>query len=130
MQPQYQGTPKVNPSLSLNYQKNKISTFLQADWLYTETLNKNEFVTRTYNTDTIIQQQTTRNRNTHFLTTKGGIDWTICDRDMITVSGLYGLEKIIDHGDELFYNADYSKLERRWQFLEDELKTTFLGSAA
>ncbi len=130
MQPQYQGTPKVNPSLSLNYQKNKINTFLQADWLYTETLNKNEFVTRTYNIDTIIEQQTTRNRNTHFLTTKAGIDWNMSSQDMITVSGLYGLEKIIDHGDELFYNADYSKVERRWQFLEDELKTTVVGSAA
>ncbi len=46
IRPQYQATPKINPSLSLNYRKNKINTFLQADWLYTETLNKNEFVTR------------------------------------------------------------------------------------
>ena len=43
---------------------------------------------------------------------------------MLTVSGLFGIEKIIDRGDEPFFNTDYSKRERLWQFLEDELKTT------
>ena len=38
IRPQYQRTPKINPSLSLNYRKNKVNAFLQADWLYTETL--------------------------------------------------------------------------------------------
>ena len=77
IRPQYQATPKINPSLSLNYRKNKVNAFLQADWLYTETLNKNEFVTRTFDDGTIINQQTTRNRNTHFVTTKAGIDWRV-----------------------------------------------------
>jgi len=130
IRPQYQATPKVNPSLSLNYRKNKVNAFLQADWLYTQTLNKNEFVTRTYNDGTIINQQTKRNRNTHFVTTKTGIDWNINNQDMLTISGLFGIEKIIDRGDQPFYNADYSKLNRLWQFLEDELKTTAVASAA
>lgn len=130
IRPQYQATPKINPSLSLNYRKNKVNAFLQADWLYTQTLNKNEFVTRTYDDGTIINQQTKRNRNTHFVTTKTGIDWNINNQDMLTVSGLFGIEKIIDRGDQPFYNADYSKLNRLWQFLEDELKTTAVASAA
>ena len=58
IRPQYQVTPKYNPSVSLNYRKNKINLFLQGDYLYTETLNKNEFVTRTYTDGTIINQQT------------------------------------------------------------------------
>jgi hypothetical protein len=49
IRPQYQYTPKINPSLSLNYRKNKVNVFFQGDYLYTQTLNKNEFVTRTYN---------------------------------------------------------------------------------
>jgi outer membrane receptor protein involved in Fe transport len=130
IRPQYKATPKINPSLSLNYRKNKVNTFLQADWLYTETLNKNEFVTRTYDNGTIIHQQTKRNRNTHFLTSKAGIDWNINTQDMLTISGLYGIEKIIDRGDQPFFNADLSKRERLWQFLEDELKTTVVASAA
>jgi outer membrane receptor protein involved in Fe transport len=130
IRPQYQATPKINPSLSLNYRKNKINTFLQADWLYTETLNKNEFVTRVFDNGAIIHQQTIRNRNTHFLTSKAGIDWNINNQNLLTISGLYGIEKIIDRGDEPFFNADYTKRNRLWQFLEDELKTTVIASIA
>lgn len=130
VRPQYQATPKVNPSLSLNYRKNKINAFLQADWLYTETLNKNEFVTRAFDDGTIINQQTRRNRNTHFVTTKAGIDWNMSNQDMLTLSGLFGIEKIIDRGDQPFFNKDYSNRLRLWQFLEDELKTTAVASAA
>jgi len=127
---QYQNTPKINPSLSLNYRKNKVNAFLQADWLYTETLNKNEFVTRIFDDGTIINQQTKRNRNTHFVTTKAGIDWSINNQDMLTLSGLFGVEKIIDRGDQPFFNEDFSKRERLWQFIEDELKTTAVASLA
>ena len=130
IRPQYSLTPKVNPTLSLNYRKNKINAFFQGDYLYTETLNKNEFVTRTYNDGTIINQQLKRNRNTHFTTIKSGIDWNINERNTLTVSGLFGSEKIIDNGDQPFFNADYSERLRLWTFLEDELKTTYMATAA
>lgn len=128
IRPQYQATPKINPSISLNYRKNKINSFLQADWLYTETLNKNEFADREYAYGVSIHQQLKRNRNTHFLTTKTGIDWNINSQDILTVSGLFGIEKIIDRGDQPFFNSDYTKRERLWKFLEDELKTTVVAS--
>jgi outer membrane receptor protein involved in Fe transport len=130
MTPQYQMTPKVNPTLSLNYRKNKINTYLQADYLYTETLNKNEFVTRTYDDGTVINQQTKRNRNTHFTTIKTGIDWNYNDQNSFSFSGLFGSEKIIDNGEEPFFNEDYSQRLRLWEFLEDELKTTAMASAS
>ncbi len=130
IRPQYQFTPKINPSVSLNYRKNKINTFFQGDYLYTETLNKNEFVTRTYDDGTIINQQTKRNRNTAFTTLKAGIDWNIDNANTLTVSGLFGSEKIIDNGDEPFFNGDVSQRTRLWQFLEDELKTTIMATAA
>jgi outer membrane receptor protein involved in Fe transport len=130
IRPQYQFTPKVNPSLSLNYRKNKVNIFFQGDYLYTQTLNKNEFVTRTYDNGTIINQQTKRNRNTHFATVKAGIDYHINDHDMLTVSGLFGTEKIIDHGDQPFFNATLSERLRLWQFLEDELKITAMSTVA
>jgi outer membrane receptor protein involved in Fe transport len=127
---QYQATPKYNPTLSLNYRKNKINLFLQADYLYTETLNKNEFVTRTYDDGTVIKQQLKRNRNTAFTTIKSGIDWEINSANTFTFSALYGSEGIIDHGDEVFYNGDLTERRRLWQFLEDELKTTVMATAA
>jgi outer membrane receptor protein involved in Fe transport len=129
IRPQYKRTPKVNPSVLLNYRKNKVNVFLNADYLYTETLNKNEFVTRTYDDGTVIQQQTKRNRNTHFINVKTGLDWYISDKDKFTIAGVYGGEKILDHGDEPFFNADFTKRLRLWQFLEDELKTTAMAMA-
>ncbi|MCW1962072.1 TonB-dependent receptor [Chryseobacterium viscerum] len=130
IRPQYTLTPKINPSLSVNYRKNKVNIFLQADNLYTETLNKNEFVTRTYDNGTVINSQLKRNRNTNFFTTKAGIDWTIDPQNTLTISGMYGSEKIIDRGDQPFFNGDMSQRLRLWQFLEDELKTTVMGTAS
>lgn len=129
IRPQYTHTPKINPSLSLNYKKKNINVFFQGDYLYTETLNKNEFVTRTYDNGDIVQQQTKRNRNTHFLTLKSGIDWSINEHNLLTISGLFGTEKIIDRGDEPFFNNDLTNRRRLWQFLEDELKTTVMATA-
>ncbi len=130
IRPQYQFTPKINPSLSLNYRKNNINVFFQADNLYTQTLNKNEFETRTYDDGTVINQQLKRNRNTNFFTSKAGIDWRINENNSLTISALFGSEKIIDRGDQPFFNADYSQRRRLWQFLEDELKTTVMATAA
>jgi outer membrane receptor protein involved in Fe transport len=125
---QYQFTPKINPNISLNYRKKNFNIFFQGDYLYTQTLNKNEFTTRTYDDGTIINQQLKRNRNTHFATIKTGFDWAINDKNSLTVSGLLGTEKILDNGDEAFFTGDYSVRNRMWQFLEDELKTTVMAT--
>jgi outer membrane receptor protein involved in Fe transport len=129
IRPQYQMTPKINPSLSLNSKRNNINVFFQGDYLYTETLNKNEFTKREYSDGSVINQQLKRNRDTHFLTTKAGMDWELNEKNSLTVSGLYGLEKIIDRGDQPFYNQDLSEKLRLWQFLEDEVLTTVAFSA-
>ncbi len=129
IRPQYQYTPKINPSLSLNYRKNKINLFFQGDYLYTKTLNKNEFVTRTYNDGTVINQQTKRNRTTTVGTAKAGLDWNINENNAFTISGLFSSEKILDNGDEPFFNNDLTQRNRLWTFLEDELKTTATASA-
>lgn len=130
IRPQYQGTPKINPSLALNYRKNRVNLFLQADDLYTKTLNKNEFVDRFYDNGDTVKQQTKRNRTTNFATVKAGMDWSVTGNDIITISGLFGTEKILDRGDEPFFNGSLSERQRLWQFLEDELKTTATFSAS
>ncbi len=130
VRPQYQRTPKINPSLSLNYRKNKLNTFLQADWLYTETLNRNEFTERYYNNGEVVRQQVKRNRNTSYATVKTGVDYTINPENTLSVSGLFNREKIIDNGDIPYFNNDLSKRNRLWQFLEDEVKYTATASVA
>lgn len=130
IRPQYRMTPKVNPGLSLNYRKGNWNAYFQGDYLYTETLNKNEFLTRTYNDGSIVHQQTKRNRDTHFTTIKTGLDWQWNEANTITVSGMFGSEKIMDNGDQPFFNRDFSQRLRLWQFLEDELKTTAMATVA
>lgn len=129
IRPQFQATPKINPSLSLNYRKNKLNTFLQGDYLYTQTLNRNEFATRTYTDGTIINQQVKRNRTTDYTTVKTGIDWNPNENNSLTISGYFNREKIIDKGDIPYFNGGMQRL-RLWQFLEDEVKYTATGSAS
>jgi outer membrane receptor protein involved in Fe transport len=128
IRPQYQGTPKLNPSLSLNYRKNKVNTFLQADWLYTQTLNRNDFAQRIYDDETTINQQVKRNRTTTFSTVKTGMDWNPDDQNSFTVSAYLNREKILDRGDIPYFNGDFSVRHRLWQFLEDEVKYTATGA--
>lgn len=130
IRPQYQATPKINPSLALNYRKAKTNFFLQADNLYTETLNKNEFVTRTYDDGTVINQQLKRNRNTNVFNTNAGIDWFLNDYNTLTVSGLFSQESIKDYGDQPFFNGNTGESLRLWQFLEDEVLTAAMATVA
>jgi outer membrane receptor protein involved in Fe transport len=130
IRPQYQATPKINPSISLNYRKKKVNLFLQVDNLYTETLNKNEFVTRTYNDGAVINQQLKRNRNTNFFTSKAGLDWFLNDHNTLTFSGLFSQESIKDYGDQPFFHYNTSENLRLWQFLEDEVLTAVMASLA
>jgi len=129
IRPQYRATPKLNPSLSLNYRKNKLNTFLQGDWLYTQTLNRNDFAQRIYDDGTIINQQVKRNRTTTFSTVKTGMDWNPDDQNSFTVSAYLNREKIIDKGDIPYFNGDLSIRNRLWQFLEDEVKYTATAAA-
>ena len=130
IRPQFQNTPKLNPSLALNYRKKNINTFFQGDVLYTPTLNKNEFVTRTYDTGEVINQQTKRNRKTTISTLREGMDWNIDPNNLFTISGLFSSEKILDDGDEPFFNQTLTERKRLWQFLEDELKTTVTAASS
>jgi outer membrane receptor protein involved in Fe transport len=80
-------------------------------------------------TETVINQQTKRNRTTTIGTAKTGLDWNINENNSFTISGLFSSEKILDNGDEPFFNNDLTQRNRLWKFLEDELKTTVTASA-
>lgn len=127
--PQYQGTPELNPSLALNYRSGATNTFLQADWLYAPTLNKNEFATRTYADGTVIEQQVKRNRRTDYTTVNAGVDRAFNASNTLVVSGLFNHEKILDDGDNPYFTGSLQNRTRLWQFLEDEVKYTGFGSA-
>ncbi len=123
IRPQYKATPKINPSLSLNYRKNNVNLFLQADYMYNKTLNRNEFADRYYTNGDTIRQQLKRNRLTTVASGKMGIDWNINSNNSITVSVLFSSEHVTDHGDIPYFNYKLSERKRLWQFFEDEINT-------
>ena len=129
IRPQFRGTPKLNPSLSLNYRRGATNSFLQADWLHSPTLNKNEFSTRTYDDGTVILQQVKRNRRTDYGTLSAGVDHPLGLRNTLNVSALFNREKIIDNGDNPYFQNSLQNRYRLWQFLEDEVKYTAFGTA-
>ena len=124
IRPQFQNTPKWNPSLSLNHRKGKTNLFFQGDWLYTQTLNKNEFSTRVYNSGETIFQQVKRNRTTTYATAKAGVDYYFDPNNILTVSGLFNREKIDDKGDNPYFLNDFTDRYRLCQFVADEVKYT------
>lgn len=124
IRPQFRGTPKFNPSLGINYRKGATNTFANADWLYAPTLNKNEFATRTYNDGRVIVQQVKRNRRTDYATLNAGVDHSFDASNTFSLSGLFNREKIIDKGDNPYFDATLQNRYRLWQFLEDEVKYT------
>ncbi len=129
IRPQFRYTPKFNPSLAVNYRNGATNSFLQGDWLYSPTLNKNEFSTRTYDDGSVITQQIKRNRRTDYATLNGGVDHAFSERNSMSVSGLFNREKILDNGDNPYFLNNLQNRYRLWQFLEDEVKYTAFGSA-
>jgi outer membrane receptor protein involved in Fe transport len=129
IRPQFRGTPKFNPSLSVNYRHGATNAFLQGDWLYAPTLNKNELATRTYDDGTVILQQVKRNRRTDYATLSAGMDHAVDAHNSVSVSGLFNREKILDNGDNPYFTGSLQNRTRLWQFLEDEVKYTAFGSA-
>lgn len=129
IRPQFRGTPKFNPSIGVNYRQGATNTFAQFDWLYAPTLNKNEFATRTYDDGRVIVQQIKRNRRTDYTTLNAGVDHAFNSHNSWTFSTLFNREKIIDKGDNPYFDGTLQQRYRLWQFLEDEVKYTAFGTS-
>ncbi len=125
----YRFTPKFNPSVAINRREGASNVFLRGDWLYSPTLNKNEFSTRRYDDGTVIYQQVRRNRRTDYATVNGGLDQAFGSANTLNVTGFFNREKILDHGDNPYFSGTLQNRYRLWQFLEDEVKYTGLGTA-
>ena len=121
IRPQYQATPKINPSLSLNFRKNKVNAFLQSDWLYNQTLNKNDFTTRYYDNGDTIYNQVKRNRITTTWLSKAGLDWNIDEQNAFSVSGCTVMKYIRDNGDIPYFNAKDNQRQRLGNFMKTKV---------
>ena len=129
IRPQARATPKLNPTVALNWRTGGTNVLVQGDWLHAPTLNKNEFATRTYDDGTVIVQQVKRNRRTDYATLRTGLDHAVGPRTTLAVSALANREKILDDGDNPYFSGTPQARTRLWQFREDEVKYTAWGTA-
>lgn len=118
----YSFTPKYNPSFSLNYRKDKVNVFFQADGMFRKKVNCNEFSTRTYagQSEQNVKSQFLENRSQQLYNLKLGMDWNLTERDVLTFYGLWEDEYHIDEGDVPYDYIDNGKRKRLWEWAEDE----------
>ncbi|MCH7402965.1 outer membrane beta-barrel protein [Belliella kenyensis] len=121
---QYRFTPKLNPSLSLNYKKEKINFFFQGDVLWHKQMMKNEFTDRVFEDGTAISQQYIENRTQPIYNLRTGLDWNPNENNSFTFSGLFNYRAYTDLGDIRYQNAITEQQQRLWQYFENEINQT------
>lgn len=123
-------TPKLNPTLNLNYRADKVNLFFQGDGIVRRRINENTFTTRIYtngNPNTV--SQFLENRSQELYNLKGGFDWFINENNSFTAFALFQDEYHIDRGDVPFDFLSDGKRRRLWTWAEDE-NTRFINYAA
>lgn len=117
----YSLNPKVIPSLNLNYRNEKIHAFLQGEALRQQRLPNNEFNTRTYSDGRTIASQVPENRKQTQFILKGGVDFTLDERNTISVSGIFDRERHVDTAQVAYINLLSDERNRYWHWREEEI---------
>ena len=126
---QYRFTPKINPSASVSYKKDKINFIAAGDVLYQKAMVKNEFIDRIYE-GTAIRQQFLENRTQPIYNFQTGLDIEMNKRHSFNISGIFNDRAYTDLGDIPYLNAASNERIRLWRYLEDELNRTIVGRIA
>ena len=126
MRDQYRFTPKVNPSFSLNYRKDKFNFFANGDVLLYQEVSQNEFTTRNLpNSAESVQQQFLENKNQGVSNFRVGLDYEADDRNTFTFSTYYFRKQYKDLGNIPYVNIDSDERVRLWDYDERELVQIF-----
>ena len=86
-------TPKLIPSLDLNFNKEKFKLFFQSEVFLQKKLPNNEFTTRYYDDGRITASQVPENRKQIHYIVKGGFDYLLNANNTFTLSTVYDWEK-------------------------------------
>ncbi len=124
---QYSFTPKVNPSFSSNYKREKTNVFVQADLLYHKQMMKNEFTLRSYDNGDVVHQQFLENRTQPIYNIKAGVDYNPNKRNAFTFSTLFNYREYTDLGDLPYDDIDGNRM-RLWQYYENEVNQTLFAT--
>lgn len=124
---QYSFTPKINPSFSSNYKREKTNVFVQADLLYHKQMMKNEFTLRSYDNGDKVHQQFLENRTQPIYNVKAGIDYNPNKRNTFTFSALFNYREYTDLGDLPYDDINGNRI-RLWQYYENEINQTLFAT--
>ena len=116
----FRNNEKIIPSVNLNYRTPRARTFLQGELLLQDDLPNNEFTTRFYDDGRVIESQVPENREQYNYTVRVGTDFTVNQRNTITVSGVHNYEHHVDIAQVPFILQATGQRERFWFWRESE----------
>ena len=116
----FSNNEKIIPSLSLNYNTERVRSFVQGELLVQDDLPNNEFTTRFYDDGRVIESQVPENREqTHYIVRLGS-DWSPNEANTLSVSGVYDFETHTDRAQVPFILRSTGERERFWFWQEEE----------
>ncbi len=116
----FSNNEKIIPSVSLNYNTEKVRSFVQAEVLVQDDLPNNEFTTRFYDDGRVIESQVPENREqTHYIVRLGS-DFRVGAANTLSISGIYDFETHTDRAQVPFILASTGERERFWFWREQE----------
>ena len=116
----FSNNQKIIPSLNLNYNTEKVRSFIQGELLLQDDLPNNEFTTRFYDDGRVIASQVPENREQAHYVLRLGSDWTVNDADTVSVSGIYDFETHTDRAQVPFISVPGGERQRFWFWQEEE----------
>ena len=116
----FSNNEKIIPSLSLNYNTERVRSFVQGELLVQDDLPNNEFTTRFYDDGRVIESQVPENREqTHYIVRLGS-DWSPNEANTLSVAGVYDFETHTDRAQVPFILRSTGERERFWFWQEEE----------
>src|SRR5687768_17304072 len=111
---------KIAPGVNLTYRTPRTRTFMQGELMLQDDLPNNEFTTRFYDDGRVIESQVPENREQYIYTVRLGSDFTVNDRNTVTLSGVHNYEHHIDVAQVPFILQQTGERERFWFWRESE----------
>jgi hypothetical protein len=125
----YYRNEKLLPSLSLNYNTERIHAFFQGELLVQDGLPNNEFTTRFYDDGRVIESQVPENREQTHTIFRLGADFGVGTPNVLSVSGVHDVETHTDRAQVPFILQSTGARERFWFWRERET-TGFINATA
>jgi len=117
----YSLNPKYIPGMNLNYRKGRFNVFFQSEFLRQERLPNNEFTSRYYDNGDITFSQVPENRKQSQYILKGGMDFSLNENNIFTLSSIYDYESHHDTAQVPYIAMPQEQRYRYWSWLEYEI---------